>query len=223
MDPRLTDFYSSVVRCPNTHLECPGIRNEPHAGWPPRGFYTEAPPEDVRLLLVGKNPGHPISVETAGAYRDLSATQLALKTQELAAQAFDGTIQMQKHDRGSGRFHKRIRSYVSFLLDLPEQEIFRHCAITNLVKCSTFGEQDRLQLKTLENCFSRHFLHEVELYSPVALIAFGREVESFLKKPHIAAQHRRPVFYLKHPSYPYSHAKKTAVLHEIKQALQQFL
>src|SRR5262249_38510410 len=62
MASELVALYETVCRCPST--VCVGVKNDPDAGWPPRGFYTEAT-GPVRLLVVCKNPGHVLEDERA--------------------------------------------------------------------------------------------------------------------------------------------------------------
>src|SRR5260370_20619469 len=80
----LIELYSTIVACPNTAKECPNTINDAATGNLPRGFYTQAEnPEDVILLLVAKNPGHPFQTETGGLYRDVEAPEQVRRHFEL--------------------------------------------------------------------------------------------------------------------------------------------
>ncbi|HEX9945837.1 MAG TPA: uracil-DNA glycosylase family protein [Thermoanaerobaculia bacterium] len=217
------DFYATVVSCANTVCECPNTVNDPARGWVPRGFYFEGRPWDVDLLIVGKNPGHPIAVEKTGLYSDLSPAALATTAFALAGQFFCGNPPVAKGEQRNEVFHRNLTEYICKFLDIQPSEIFQRCAVTNLVKCSTVGEQDRFRAKTKKECFAKHFVREVQFLEPRVILALGREVEKFLCQRRIKKQHGRPVVYVKHPSYYYSTLSKEAILIPIKDTIQKHL
>lgn len=215
-------FYASVCACPNTETECPGIINSPSSGWPPRGFFTEAADPPIDILVVGKNPGHPMPQEP-NLYKDRSASDIAEVHLDFVRGAFLGDQDLSSEARRSTRFHKNLRSYLAFFLDVPEPDVFHHAAYTNLVKCSTHGEQDRLHRQTMNECFSRHLIREIEFFRPRVLLALGREVERFLLKAGERGLHRLSVIYIKHPSYHYARTAERAILSDIRAQIGRFL
>jgi uracil-DNA glycosylase len=115
-----------------------------------------------------------------------------------------------------------VLEYAGYFLDVPAKDVFKQCVYTNLVKCSTTGERDRLHPQTQQACFCRHFQREVVFFNPRAIVAFGREAYRFLVHPTIYSVHHKPVVYVKHPSYPYSKAKKDNILASIKSELKEY-
>src|SRR5687767_3641671 len=115
--PQLADFYASVVDCRNTAQQCPGTITNPSTGHAPRGFYFEGTPGDVDLLIVGKNPGHPIGAELGGAYRNLSPNKLAARAMGMAGELFRDRSDLNPTDQRSTTFHKNLLRYVCYFLD----------------------------------------------------------------------------------------------------------
>jgi len=161
------EFYASVCGCPNTEAQCPGIRNSPSAGWPPRAFFTKATVAPIAILVVGKNPGHPLSNER-DLYHDKTPYEIAAANIDYAERVFRGEYDDLEDVRRSTTFHKNLVRYLSFFLDVSDDpgHVFRYAAFTNLVKCSSHGERDRLQPRTMEECFSKHFLREIDYFKP---------------------------------------------------------
>ena len=216
--PEVLALYSQTVGCQNTIAQCPGIVRDLARGIPPRGFYTEAAPGEVQLLLVAKSPGHVIRGET-GLYENGSPEDITRAHFAWARRCFFESESFDAESRRSLVFHRNILRYVSFFLDVPEAEVFRHCAYTNLVKCQTLGEQDLLAPSTMRECFSQHFTREVGHFGPRALIALGREPFEFLKRAN-GQLGGIPVLYVRHPSYHYANEKRDAVLAQLKNEVQ---
>jgi len=149
--------------------------------------------------------------------------EIAAANVTYAESVFRGEVDHLKGVRASTTFHKNLVRYLSFFLDVPDDpgQVFQYAAFTNLVKCSSPGEQDRLQPRTMEECFSKHFLREVDYFRPRLLLALGREVESFLQRA--ARRHRLPVVYVKHPSYYYRKDEEAETLMQLKVRISGFL
>jgi hypothetical protein len=210
-----TEFYASVCDCTNTETQCPGVVNSRATGWPPRGFFTEADHMPVDLLAVCKNPGHLLPDE-ALLYQGRSGTEIAQIHINFARSTFKGDNDLSAEARRSTTFHKNLIRYLSFFLNVPPEQVFRHVAYTNLVKCSSHGERDSLKSKTMTECFSRHFVREIAYFKPKAILAFGRETERFLVEARSRQFHALPVIYVKHPSYYYRKDNEYAILSHIK-------
>lgn len=218
---KTAEFYASVCGCSNTSAECPGIINSRATGWIPRGFLTAASPP-VKLFAVCKNPGHPLNDEPV-MYRDKSAAEIATAHLRFASRTFKGDSDHLRGVKASTRFHKNLVRYLAFFLDLPAEAVFQHVLYTNLVKCSTVGERDQLQPKTMNECFTHHLLREIAFFQPKVLLAFGREVERFLIEAREQQRHMLPVVYIKHPSYFYRKDIEHEVLVKLKTQIQLYL
>jgi Uracil DNA glycosylase superfamily len=199
---RPSAFYATVSSCANTTVQCPGIVNSRITGWPPRGFYTEVTTPPLPLLVVCKNPGHLLPDE-AELYMRTPREALAEVHMAHAAGTFSGGNTLTAEARRSTTFHKNLLRYVAHILDVEVKNVFKHCAYTNLVKCSTIGERDPLHPMTMRQCFIGHFSRELAYFQPKVLLAFGREVEKFLSRARDQRLHQLPVIYMKHPSYYY--------------------
>ena len=195
---RMADFYAEVVACSNSNEMCPGIIKDVRGGCPPRGFYTQGEPGDIAIMIVGKNPGHVLDNERE-IYLGESPDGIVAKQFNFIGSIFESTYKGSGADTRSLRFQKNLLRYLAHFLDLPEKEVFKRCVLTNLVKCSTIGEQDKLNKATLSQCFQKHLIKEIEFFQPKVILALGREVESYLKNAGVGL----PVIYIKHPSYFY--------------------
>ncbi len=220
---RIIELYSSIVACSNTAAECPNTINDPSTGNLPRGFYTQAEnPDDVVLLLVAKNPGHPFEKEISGLYRDMTPAEQVRQHLDLQQTIIDPPPDLIKANGGSLTFSRNLRCYMGIFLGMKPNEIFKKCAYTNLVKCTTHGEQDKLDKQAIHECLNRHLFRELALYrNAKVLIAFGREVEKALKE--VEAKHGEPIVYVKHPSYHYRKERKDEILTELKGKIASYL
>lgn len=209
------NFYQTVCACPCTSKECPNTINNSQEGIPPRGFYTLGTPRSVKLLIVGKNPGHLLDNERK-LYLNQTARQMVETQFNLIHQIFQGCHQPTMRKNRSLTFHRNLLRYFSYFLDIPVEQVFHHCAYTNLVKCQTLGEQDKLHKTTMANCFERHFSRELEYFQPKVLVALGGEVYQMLSKASLEI----PIIKIKHPSYYYSKEDEAEILQGIKREIQ---
>jgi len=219
---RVLEFYETVVSCENSDKNCPNTVNNLNSGNPPRGFYTEGKPKDIVLLLVAKNPGHPLKEEQK-MYCQLPPREIVQTHIEFIRNIFQRHHTFGSSDRRSLTFHKNLFRYMSYFLDIPEDEVFQQCAYTNLVKCSSIGERDNLRIATMRECFQNHLVREIELFNPNAIIAFGREVYNFLSRDAVKRLHLKPVVYIKHPSYYYRKDQEPKILAGLKSEIAQHL
>jgi hypothetical protein len=163
---------------------------------------------------------HPIGAELTGVYAGLSPAVLSRQVLGTARRHFRGDTALTPSERRSSTFHENLQRYVCAFLDIAPGEVFQRCAYTNLVKCSTKGEQDRLHAATMDQCFTKHFIRETEFLRPKVLLALGREVQGFLQRQDVADRHKRPVVYVKHPSYYYRSDREQAELAAIRAEVQ---
>lgn len=208
---KLNRLYVRCMNCGNTSTVCPGVWKDIPNGIPPRGFFFKAAP--VKLLVVAKNPGHPLQGES-GLFQGCKGEDLFRAYRAYQERLYTDPVRIREP---STRFHKTLFGYLSFFLEVPISDIYLHAAHTNLVKCSTPDEQAQLDPKTMAQCYTQYFRTELELLRPKVLLALGREVERFLRAR--TADHHLPVIYIKHPSYRYRKEDEPRILAGIKKKL----
>ena len=212
---RLNILYVRCMNCANTTSVCPGVWKDIPNGIPPRGFFFKAVP--VKILIVAKNPGHPMRGES-DLFKGRTGTDLFGAYRNYQENYYPDPNRVREP---STRFHKTLFRYVSLLLDIPKEDVYFHAAHTNLVKCSTPDEQAKLNLTTMDACYTQYFRAELELLRPRVLLALGREVERFLIKR--SSDHHLPVIYIKHPSYPYRREDEARILGELRNQILAYL
>jgi uracil-DNA glycosylase len=139
-----------------------------------------------------------------------------------AAVTFSGGNAPTAEARRSTTFHKNLLRYLAHILDVEIKDVFKHCAYTNLVKCSTIGERDPLHPQTMRQCFANHFVREMAYFQPKVLLAFGREIETFLDRAREQRLHEIPVIYMKHPSYFYRRDLEVGELARIRLEVRRY-
>ncbi len=183
-------------------------------------------------MIVAKNPGHPLDGE--GTYFRGKTGEDLLRAKE----KFD----LEKYERirttndRSLRYHKNLRRYLRYFLDISheletydeyqgsycaehEKVIFQHVALTNLFKCSTGDERERIKGQSFQTCYDKYLSHEIKLWRPKAILALGKEVFGFLKKQTLTA----PLVSIRHPSYFYKKADERRILGITKKKLEKIL
>jgi len=214
---KIEEFYKDCMNCPNTPKICKGILKDSKAGYVPRGFFFKSP--SVEILVVGKNPGHPLPGER-DKYKGKKDFELFNEYRK--HQMLYEDLKNLK-DR-SLIFHKNLFRYLSRIrgINNDSKTIYQYYAHTNLVKCSTIGEQDKLKKETIEICYKKYFSKEIEFFKPKIILALGREVEKYLLKK--IDDHKIPhIIYIKHPSRPMSKEVETKVLLKIKKQVDHIL
>ena len=53
----LLDFYENVVRCSLCNFKDDNILVDQSLGFIPHGFYSEGHPDQIKIMIVGQNPG----------------------------------------------------------------------------------------------------------------------------------------------------------------------
>lgn len=217
MNKKLRSFYEEVMNCTFTKKECPQAEKKFSRGWVPRGFH-HCKSKKTEILVVGKNPGHPLPGET-GYYKGKSGEAL-LKAKE----------KWDSDKSTKTTYHKNIIRYLRYFLGLSEKletykdykkmdetahekEISKYVAFTNLFKCSTKCEQETIKNNSFNICYKKYFTKEIELIRPISILALGKEVAQFLRKQHL------PFIEIKHPSYFYRKTDEPEILKKIKKKL----
>jgi len=217
---KLMSIYTRICECASEKCKnFEEIYNCPSKGSPPRGFFTTAT-ETIEVMVVGKNPGHVLESE-ASTYINLSGEDLVKAHWEFSKKTFNKLAKISSNERRSTTFHSNLLAYLSEILEISQDAVFNNVAYTNLVKCSTNGnEQANLTRRSMDECFSNHLLAEIDFFKPRVIFALGREVESYLRKQEKLKQY--PIAYIKHPSYHYRKELREAKIAELRNMYRNF-
>ena len=129
------------------------------------------------------------------------------------------------------KYQHNLRRYLRYFLGLTEKletydeykqvysiqfekEIEKAVSITNLFKCSTECEQEKIKGSSFDVCYDKFFVRELDLIQPQIILALGDEVTKYLKRKKL----RLPLFSIKHPSYFYKKADESDILCSIKKS-----
>lgn len=229
MKDKLIGFYTKCMNCKNTKKECPKIWKDFDKGVVPRGFHFESP--KIKLLIVGKNPGHPFKDEKKKYLNKRGKTLFEAK-ENFQKEYYNNIDNTFKEDKRSHTYHKNLFRYMGYflgLLELPKKEkinsqlihkIYSQIATTNLVKCSIKDEQAILHKDIIYPCYRKFFLEELKLFKPKLILALGKEVYHFLKHQK---EIKIPIVCIKHPSYYYKKEEEIKILNSIKKEMKVYL
>jgi len=215
-DKELIALYTDCVNCSNNENDCPSIWKDFSTGVIPRGFYFES--SNIQILVIAKNPGHPLERE--------QKLLVNKSGKELLNSYFSFHRSLYKKFKFSSErsttFHKNLfNRYLPYFLDIPAEKIYSKIAHTNLVKCSTRNEQERLNKRVMLTCFNKYLLNEIRIYQPKVILALGNEVYQFLKKHQ--DKFNVPIIKIKHPSYFYRKEEEKEILKSIKEEIHTYL
>ena len=219
MDSKRKDIYSTAINC---NISCSNVVKKFQTEWIPRGFYCKNTQPIIDILVVGKNPGHPLEVEKR-EYR-FKSNEILIETLEKVTEY----IWINCPDI----FHKRLLKYLAYFLNIQEfkyydeftitreifEQVFSRIVKTELVKCSTKNEQEPLRKfkDAANNCFDNYLRKEILSFKPKNILCLGTEVYDFLSKRDLNTN----IIKIKHPSYAYSKIKEKAILDDIKSKLE---
>lgn len=134
------------------------VENVPQPGWIGRGY------EDVRLLLVGQNPGTPKSL----AAKDLKYTDALRKLRDAPTD--------QKYQELVSVLQVFIPQWPVHGSYFPLAEcdlILEDIGYCNLVRCRTQGDSAPTT-KLVSNCTTQHFSRWLDLLQPKAVVFIGK-------------------------------------------------
>jgi uracil-DNA glycosylase len=213
-------YYSDVVSC---NRPCPLVQNANvnaslASRFIPRGTTSRAKPGNVRLMVVGTNPGQPQLLEDE-AYNGKFSQDLAD-----AAWAFTENTLLGK--TGFSHTLDPLLGEIAFLLDCREDAVLDQCVFTNHVKCSTprsfsqynKGEEARQRRRVSRTCIAEHLKNEVDYWSPDQIVVFSATARDAMvaEKIHLDGYIAHPTALGRNLNKDYRHGK----LEELKNILQ---
>jgi hypothetical protein len=221
--------------------KCPKAWKDRRKGLIPRGFDISLS-WNPALLVVAKNPGHPLEeFEECKRY-------IAKKGKNL----FDTYLKWRKifldrifaSKNTSLKYHKNRNRYLRFILGhskklesygeyskrildneiakADHESIMHSVSMTQLFKCSTRNEQERLTTDDVRTCFEKFFREEVRLICPRAILAFGNEVSKILERLD-TEKNLPPMVTIRHPAYFYPKGSEVDRLRAIRKHLKRYL
>jgi uracil-DNA glycosylase len=231
MNKTIRSFYIDVMNCAYRKDECPQAWKDFSAGLVPRAF-SPCNSSAAKILVVAKNPGHPLEKEER-FYKGKRGKDLLKAKVEWDSER---SRRIPTTKDNSLKYHKNLRRYLRYFLGLSEKletyaeyqtnytqdhekEISEYVAFTNLFKCSTKCEQERIKDPSFDICYRKYFIREIRLIRPKSILALGNEVAQFLERQQLAV----PVLAIKHPSYFYSKDDELGILRKKKAELMNIL
>lgn len=159
--------------CTNFHNTCGIMRWNPETGHVPRGF-TGATGlcSDVRLVLIGAEPGDPHSIENH--FADGSPIGQMESTYEYTWKCFEN---------GKDLFHRNIRLILDKCFpNMSFREQMEYTWITDSVLCSAIIEGGSISSKISNACCMKYLLNEINLFKNATIVALGSKADSRLIK-----------------------------------------
>lgn len=213
------------MNCNCGKSECPQALKSFRTGWVPRGFSPHNSSR-TKILVVGKNPGHPLEGETS-FYKNKKGEVLLSAREKWS---IEWLKRLKNTNDNSLKYHKNLRRYLRYFLDLSakleqydeykpgtgENAIKKAVSFSNLFKCSTECEQEKIKDNSFGVCYEKYFIREIELIKPQIILALGNEVSKYLKRKQLSI----PLVSIKHPSYFYKGADEVDILSSKKRELR---
>jgi len=150
--------------------------------------------ENVRYIVVGKNPGNP-NAEEASFYADPSNGDSLIDRQA----AWGQRCHLNRPFGRDSRYHTTLMRFLRALLKVEtDQQVLNVVYFTEGVKCTNpLGEQRSISSRHFDKCMELFLLRELYVLPKVPIIALGREVERALFR----LVPERTILYLSHPTY----------------------
>ena len=215
----IDNLNNLYINCMNCKINCNNILKDNPNGLPPRGFYFKNIP--IKILIIGKNPGHPLNNET-NVFKNKTGADLFFTYRTYQDNLYSNIL---TNKDKSTTFHKNLFRYISFLLDIPNdiKEIYKYAAHTNLLKCSTINERQKLRncKEAVDTCFNTYLLSEIDYLQPKVLLALGKEVYNYLNK--YKKELKIPIIYIRHLSYYYKKNEEKEILLKIKKEINKYI
>ena len=177
-------LYPAFSPCANFPNTCEMMHWNPAIGHVPRGF-TGATGlcSEVRLVLVGAEPGNPHSSENHLA--DGNPIKQMESTYRYTWECFEN---------GKDIFHRNVRLILDKCFpNMSFREQMKYTWITDSVLCSASIEGGFISNKISDACCKKYLLKEINLFENSIVVALGRKADSrlknvgFLKHIHVFA------------------------------------
>jgi len=158
----------AYLPCPNINI-CSEAKWKPSEGHIPRGILgATAELEDVKLVMVFAEPGHPHAIESYDA--DLSAIDLMDSAMSYIYKSYS---------EGTDLFHRNVRGFMSEVFpQLSFDEQLRHIWLTEGRLCSVDIEAGGLRDRT---CASKYLLAQINKFPNATVVAFGGKAQQYLR------------------------------------------
>ena len=149
--------------------KCREAKWDPEHGQMPRGFLgATGKPEDVEVVMVFSEPGHPYGDEGYDAHSG---------PESLLRSGMQYTYNC--HQSGTDQFHKNVRWFMSEVFpSLTFDQQLRHVWLTEGRLCSIEKEIDRTIDPT---CASNYLARQIKVLSNATVVAFGWKAQRYLK------------------------------------------
>ncbi|MBP7652231.1 hypothetical protein KA977_02335 [Candidatus Dependentiae bacterium] len=244
MHGKILNFYESVVSCDSNNNICP--RTEKNDSTPPRGFYSRGVPSKIDIMVIGKNPGHLLCDEN-GNEAQLYENHTPREKAEIIFYSNNNNINInvEFNDPLSQKFHINLFRYLAYFLDITDklktysdfknsenrhqisENTLEKCLITNLVKCQTITEKEKLKAPTKQNCLNKFLCDEIRFWQPKVILCLGSETDPFIKnkikKINDLEKYSNKFVQVRHPSYFYARNKEQQELCKIKSQITEIL
>ena len=166
INPKLLDVLLAAYQpCAGFYHACTSMRWDPASGYVPRGFYgATGSLEEVKLVLVGAEPGDPHSGESHAAEEPSAQFQSAYN---YAGQCFHS---------GTDLYHRNMRLVLEMCWpDETFEQHMRKTWITDSVLCSAQMEGGRVPAIVTRECRSRYLQRQLALFPDAVVVALGNK------------------------------------------------
>lgn len=167
----------------------------------------------VKLVVVGKNPGHPMdNWDESGKYcAALRGDTTGLSTRLLEAQSqwgYEAHLRGQLYNRH--QYHRNLMIFLEKVFNTDRTEdVIDQVYVTELLKCSTPKERQNFRNSEFKpivrKCRDDWLKRELDFFPALPVVALGRDVEFFLKE---LTELKDRVVYHPHPAYSVSRVTK---------------
>ena len=212
----LLDFYENVVRCSLCNFKDDNILVDQSLGFIPHGFYSEGHPDQIKIMIVGQNPGVGkgndfIETEETKDYKGRSHRKQAELSIGKHKQILRGEISW------GSPFSRTIQSWLAYITGLSEKEVWKESVLTQALKCTTPSNSNPGDPR--RRCAQAHIDKEIEFWRPELIVAAGKWAREALQWAGCTEFMR-----LYHPSGLKSNSRRNEnreLLQDIREAYQR--
>lgn len=168
-NPQLKSLLANAYSPCRFFGQCKEAQWNPGTGHIPRGYVgATASPQDVELILVFSEPGHP---HVGKQYNPLLSVDGLMEA--CVSHAYES------FKDGTDLFHRNARWFINQVYpELTFDDQLRYVWLTEGRLCSIDNE---IGSTTDRTCASNYLARQVELMPKATVVAFGRKARSYLK------------------------------------------